>query len=141
MFELRKAFITSRQSDCHCHLLNEDEDEHLSNFRIFSYLTGLVVFSGGLASDDAMDVRETAKKALKLWEKGGPQCDHAMSRRFLDPTWRGLDGGDEVSLRQFTERLAKGVPLDTFSDEEQRQIGYWLCRFRHVASPNYIFWF
>ena len=81
-----------------------------------------------------MDVRETAKKALNLWDKGGPQCDHAMSRRVLDQTWTGLDGGDEVSLRPFTQRLAEGEPLESFSDQEQSEIGYWLCRFRHVTG-------
>ena len=113
---------------CHSHILNS----HLCS-EFWCWAIGLELFSGGLASDNATDVRETAKKALNLWDKGGPQCDHAMSRRFLDPTWTGLDGGDEVPLRQFTERLAKGVPLESFSDQEQQAIGHWLCRFRHVT--------
>ena len=33
-----------------------------------------------------------------------------QSRRFCDPEWNGLDdGGDEVPLRPFLERLAEGL--------------------------------
>jgi len=76
------------------------------------------LLSGGLASDNPTDVRRVAVSALDQYaamqqEEGHEHpwhpCQHAQSRRFCDPKWRGLDNDDqEVPLRPYLERLAAG---------------------------------
>lgn len=94
--------------------------------------------AGGLASGDQSEARETARKALKLYDEGRGQTHHAMSKRFLDSQWTGLDDGDEVPLRPLVERLAAGEVMDVWPVEDQQLIGYWLCRFRHAPSLIYV---
>ena len=69
---------------------------------------------GGLASADPIEVRSCASSALSQWDKLDASEhleQHAMSRRFLDPLWAGLDGDSDISdppLRPLMERLSTG---------------------------------
>ena len=38
---------------------------------------------------------------------------------------------------QHLSRLAPGEPLDTFSVQDQEEIGCWLCRFRHITGTDF----
>ena len=58
-------------------------------------------------------VQRCAKRALLLWEKGtdsngkpiSASCKHSQSRRFLDPSWKGLGDKSEQPLRQYASCL------------------------------------
>ena len=68
--------------------------------------------SGGLASSDPTEVRNVAQNALLEFDSLPPEqqhLQHAMTRRFCQPDWKGLnDKAKEIPLRPFLERLAKG---------------------------------
>ena len=74
-----------------------------------------VFFSGGLASESPIDVRNVASKALAEYDamlhvdEPPLALQHPVTRRFCDPQWVGLDDGDEVPLRPYLERLAQGL--------------------------------
>ena len=58
----------------------------------------------GLAHWDTAIVQKCAQRALALWDntdnRHSPSRSHAMSKRFLDPAWKGL-ANDEEPLRPF----------------------------------------
>ena len=70
---------------------------------------------GGLASSDAREVQQCAAKVLRQWDKldvSARAGQHAMTRRFLDPDFSGLDsGGDPLDppLRGLVQRLSQGA--------------------------------
>lgn len=91
----------------------------------------------GLASHHPTDVRDTAARALKLWdaEHGRGRSHHALSARFLDENWQGLQDGDQHSdppLRPYVLRLARGEPWSSFSQQELEIVGRWVVRFLHI---------
>lgn len=68
----------------------------------FAYWTMLPHILCGLAHPSPVKATQAAQRALKLWQVGGPATQHPMSKRFLDPGWKGLPGHrSEKPLREF----------------------------------------
>ena len=60
----------------------------------------------GLAHYDPTKATKSAIRCLEQWELGGVPCAHVMTRRFLDPGWKGLPGCEEEPLRPFVSWLS-----------------------------------
>ena len=91
-----------------------------------------------------MVATRVARECLKLWETelAAPphsHTRHAQSRRFLDPSWKGLRTA-EPPLRIFVERLASGDSVNALILElgvagdlgAFRAFLHWLSGFRLV---------
>ena len=90
-----------------------------------------------------MVVTRVATECLKLWEtelaaQPHSHTQHAQSRRFLDPSWKGLPGREaELPLRGWVEKLSSGISINELiiehGVEELGQLLHWLSGFRLVS--------
>jgi hypothetical protein len=77
-----------------------------------NYWKSLPWYICGLGHSEAWRIQSVARRLLWLWDDVAcPGRQHAMSRRFLDPNFRGIDGlgiDHDPPLRLYVEQLASG---------------------------------
>ena len=86
-----------------------------------------------LAHPSGLVQMQCARRALQLWERGGPGILHQQSKRFLSPQY---GSPSDPGLRPLVQRLADGETMEDIIGETPEgdlvHMFKWVAAFRHV---------
>jgi hypothetical protein len=86
----------------------------------------------GLAHDDLELARESGRICLLLWDagSGGAGLQHPQSRRFLEPTWQGL----ELGLKLWPDPALRDDLIQFVSGASMQQLGHVVLKMSYAYN-------